>query len=158
MGRLASRRDVLLPSLLSAVVQYVAWGVSFGFLVILAKQLGADSVTLSKWFTTLNLICYTGGNLAATTAVRRFGAERMAYFSFLTMFIGTLTAALTPSLGVLMAVQICLGFAVGTAYPVLMGMSIVHVDEQERVYRDGSASGGLRHRHVRRPVAQRHPG
>ena len=56
----------------------------------------------------------------------------MAYFSFLVMFIGTLTAALTPSLGVLMAVQICLGFAVGTAYPVLMGMSIVHVDEQER--------------------------
>ena len=131
LGRLASRRDVLLPSLLSAVAQYIAWGVSFGFLVILAKQLGADSMTLSL-FTTLNLICYTGGNLAATTAVRRFGAQRMAYFSFLVMFIGTLTAALTPSLAVLMVVQVFLGFAVGTAYPVLMGMSIVHVDEQER--------------------------
>ncbi len=131
LGRLASRRDVLLPSLLSAVSQYVAWGVSFGFLTILAKQLGAGSVTLSL-FTTVNLICYTTGNLAATTAVRRFGAQRMAYFSFIGMFGGTLLAALAPSLGVLMAAQICLGIAVGTAYPVLMGMSIVHVDEQER--------------------------
>lgn len=131
LGRLASRRDVLLPSLLSAVAQYVAWGVSFGFLPILAKQLGADAVTLSL-FTTLNLICYTGGNLAATTAVRRFGAQRMAYLSFLAVFLGTMGAAFAPSLVALMATQICLGIAVGTAYPVLMGMSIVHVGEQER--------------------------
>jgi MFS family permease len=131
LGRLASRRDVLLPSLLSAVAQYVAWGVSFGFLPILAKQLGADAVTLSL-FTTLNLICYTGGNLAATTAVKRFGAQRMAYLSFGAVFIGTLGAAFAPSLPTLLAAQICLGFAVGTAYPVLMGMSIVHVGEQER--------------------------
>jgi MFS family permease len=131
LGRLASRRDVLLPSLLSAVAQYIAWGVSFGFLVILAKQLGADSITLGL-FSTVNLICYTAGNLAATTAVRRFGAQRMAYFSFMGIFIGTIITALTPSLGLLMGAQICLGFAVGTAYPVLMGMSIVHVDEHER--------------------------
>jgi MFS family permease len=136
LKRLASRRDVLLPSLLSAVAQYVAWGVSFGFLPILAKQLGADSVTLSL-FTTLNLICYTGGNLAATTAVKRFGAQRMAYLSFGAVFIGTLGAALAPSLPTLMAAQVCLGLAVGTAYPVLMGMSIVHVNEQER----GAAMG-----------------
>jgi MFS family permease len=136
LKRLAARRDVLLPSLLSAVAQYVAWGVSFGFLPILAKQLGADSVTLSL-FTTLNLICYTGGNLAATTAVKHFGAQRMAYLSFLLIFFGTLGAAVAPSLATLMAAQVCLGLAVGTAYPVLMGMSIVHVGEQER----GAAMG-----------------
>ena len=131
LGRLAARRDVMLPSLLSAVAQYIAWGVSFGFLPILAKQLGADAITLGL-FTTANLICYTGGNLAATTAVKQFGAQRMAYFSFLAASIGTAATALAPSLGILMAAQICLGFAVGTAYPVMMGLSIVHVNEQER--------------------------
>lgn len=131
LRRLVARRDVMLPSLLSAVAQYISWGVSFGFLPLLAKQLGANAVILGL-FTTLNLICYTTGNLAATTAVRWFGAQRMAYFSFIAAFIGVITAALAPSLGVLMAAQICLGLAIGTAYPVLMGLSIVHVGEQER--------------------------
>jgi len=131
LGRLTSRRDVLLPSLLSSVSQYVVWGVSFGFLPILAKQLGATAVTLSL-FTTVNLLCYIGGNLTATAAVKRFGASRMAYFSFALMAIGTLGVALAPSLAALMAAQICLGIATGVGYPVLMGMSIVHVTEQER--------------------------
>jgi MFS family permease len=127
---------VLLPSLLSAIGQYIAWGVSFGFLPILAKQIGADSITLGL-FSTVNLICYTIGNLAATTAVKQFGAQRMAYAAFAAMFIGTAGAALSPSVGVLMAAQVCLGLAVGTGYPVFMGMSIVHVSEQER----GAAMG-----------------
>ncbi len=129
--RLAGRRDVLLPSLLSAVAQYVVWGVSFGFLPILAKQLGANAVILSL-FTTVNLLCYIGGNLTATAAVKRFGAPRMAYFSFALMAIGTAGAALAPSLPALMAAQICLGIATGVGYPVLMGMSIVYVSEHER--------------------------
>lgn len=129
--RLAGRRDVLLPSLLSAVAQYVVWGVSFGFLPILAKQLGANAVVLSL-FTTVNLLCYIGGNLTATAAVKRFGAPRMAYFSFALMAIGTAGAALAPSLPALMAAQICLGIATGVGYPVLMGMSIVYVTEHER--------------------------
>ncbi len=136
LGRLASRRDVLLPSLLSAIGQYIAWGVSFGFLPILAKQLGADSIAIGL-FSTVNLICYTIGNLAATAAVRRFGAQRMAYAAFGAMFIGTAGAALSPSIAALMAAQVCLGLAVGTGYPVLMGMSIVHVSEPER----GAAMG-----------------
>jgi len=131
LARLAGRRDVLLPSLLSAVAQYVVWGVSFGFLPILAKQLGANAVILSL-FTTVNLLCYIGGNLTATAAVKRFGAPRMAYFSFTLMALGTVGAALAPSLPALMAAQICLGIATGVGYPVLMGMSIVYVAEHER--------------------------
>jgi MFS family permease len=131
LGRLVTRRDVLLPSLLSAVAQYVAWGVSFGFLPILAKELGATSVILSL-FTTVNLICYTAGNLTATAAVKRFGAQRMAVFSFVAIFIGTIGAALAPSLEALLAAQVLLGLSIGAAYPVLMGLSIVHVGERER--------------------------
>jgi len=131
LGRLVTRRDVLLPSLLSAVAQYVAWGVSFGFLPILAKELGATSVILSL-FTTVSLICYTAGNLTATAAVKRFGAQRMAVFSFVVIFIGTVGAALAPSLEMLLAAQVLLGLSIGAAYPVLMGLSIVHVSERER--------------------------
>lgn len=131
LTRLATRRDVLLPSLLSAVSQYVVWGVSFGFLPILAKQLGAGPVMLSL-FTTVNLLCYIGGNLTATTAVKHFGAARMAYLSFGLMAIGTAAAAAAPSLPALMAAQVCLGIAAGIGYPVLMGMSIVRVAEHER--------------------------
>ena len=129
--RLATRRDVLLPSLLSGISQYTAWGISFGFLPILAKQLGADSITLGL-FSAINLVCYTIGNLTATTAAKRLGSQRMAYAAFATACIGAIAAALAPSVALLVAAQMVLGFAVGTAYPVLMGMSIVHVNEQER--------------------------
>ncbi|MBU0705324.1 MAG: MFS transporter, partial [Chloroflexi bacterium] len=47
ISHLITRRDVLLPSLLAAVSQYANWAITFGFLPILAEQLGATDVTLS---------------------------------------------------------------------------------------------------------------
>ncbi|MEW5718340.1 MAG: MFS transporter, partial [Chloroflexota bacterium] len=47
MGNLLLRRDVLLPTLLSVLMQYVLWSTSFGFFSVLAKQFGATSVLQS---------------------------------------------------------------------------------------------------------------
>ena len=81
IGRLVTRRDVLLPSLLSAVAQYANWASTFGFLPILAKNLQASDVTVST-LVSLNIFLGLLGNLAATTLVRRMGARRLSYAAF----------------------------------------------------------------------------
>ncbi len=130
-GRLITRRDVLLPSLLSAVSQYVTWATTFGFLPILAKQLGATNVTQSI-LVTMNIAVVTLGNLMATTLIRYMGAQRLVYLSFWLIAIGTGGAALAPSLPIVFLAQFCIGLSQGIGYPVLMGMSIQNVADAER--------------------------
>ena len=131
IGQLIVRRDVLFPSLLSAVSQYANWGVTFGFLSILAKQLGASDI-IQSILVAMNLGLVTIGNLAATAIVRRIGAKRLVYTSFLLMSLGIGGAALAFSLPMVFLVQFCMGLSQGIGYPVLMGMSIEHVAEAER--------------------------
>jgi MFS family permease len=131
IGHLITRRDVLLPALLSAVCQFANWATVFSFLPIAAKQIGASDVTLSMLVTS-NLLVNILGNLTATGLVRRFGARPLALASFVLLSIGIGGAALAPSVLVLAAFQLCIGFAMGISYPVLMGMSIRYVVDEER--------------------------
>jgi DHA1 family multidrug resistance protein-like MFS transporter len=131
VGYLVTRRDVLLPSLLSAINQYANWATTFGFLPILAKQLGATDVTQSM-LVSMNIGVYTLGNLMAATIVSRIGARRLVYLSFVLLFVGIGGAALAPSLPLLFVAQFWIGLALGIGYPVLMGMSIQYVAEAER--------------------------
>jgi MFS family permease len=131
LGKLITRRDVLAPSLLSAVGQYVNWAITFGFLPILAKQLGASDI-LQSLMTSLSVIAVVVGNLATTTVVKKIGPQRLSYLSFILLFTGAMLAALAQSLWVVFIVQLCIGLGQGVGYPVLMGMSIRHVTDHER--------------------------
>jgi MFS family permease len=131
IGALITRRDVLLPSLLAAVSQYANWASTFGFLPILARQLGATDVTQSALVSS-NLVVVALGNLAATAIVNRIGARWLVYVSFALTSAGLVGAALAPSLALLFVAQVCIGLSQGIGYPVLMGMSIQYVAEAER--------------------------
>jgi MFS family permease len=131
IGRLITRRDVLLPSLLSAVAQYVNWTSTFGFLPILAKNLNASDVVVST-LVSLNVFLGLMGNLTATTLVRRMGARRLSYLSFVLLSAGLGGSAIARSLPLLIASQAAIGLGTGIAYPVLMGLSIRNVVETER--------------------------
>jgi MFS family permease len=131
VARLISRRDVLLPALLSAVAQYANWASTFGFLPILAKGLGASAITVSS-IVTVNIFLGLIGNLTATTLVRRMGARRLSYLSFLLLTLGVGSSAIARSMTVLIVAQAAIGLAMGVGYPVLMGLSIRNVVETER--------------------------
>jgi len=131
LATLISRRDVLLPALLSAVAQYANWATTFGFIPNLAERLGANDVTQSLLMS-LNIGFLTVGNLMATAIVNRLGARRMVYLAFVVVAVGVGGAALATSLPMLFAAQFCIGISMGVGSPVLMGMSIRHVDESER--------------------------
>lgn len=131
IGRLTTRRDVLLPSLLSAISHYATWAVPFGFLPILAEELGATDVTLSALLS-MHIGLVTVMTLVTAGIVTRVGARRMVLFSFALMSGGISLAALAPSLAMLFVAQFCLGGAQGLSYPVMMGMSIQDVADDER--------------------------
>ncbi|MHB1295750.1 MAG: MFS transporter [Anaerolineae bacterium] len=131
IGRLVSRRDVLLPSLLSLVAQYAIWTTTFGFVPILAKHYGADDVALSL-LVSLNIAVATLGNLAATAIVGRVGPRRLVVTTFCCLFLAVMGAALAPSLAGLYVATVFMAIAQGIGGPVLMGMSIQRVDDGSR--------------------------
>jgi len=131
IGSLITRPDVLFPSLLAALSQYANWAVTFSFMPILARQLGATGIMQSAL-----LSMHTGvvilGSLLATVLVNRVGARRLVYLGFALLSAGIGGEALAPSLSLLFVSQFCIGLAQGVSYPVLMGMSIQHVVDAER--------------------------
>jgi MFS family permease len=131
VSRVVTRRDVLLPGLLSAIAQFTNWATTFGFLPILAQGLGASDVTISL-LVSLNLVFLTLGNLAATAGAGRIGGRRLVYGSFVILSAGVTGTALAHSLGMLAVSQAMIGMGTGIGYPVLMGMSIEYVEDAER--------------------------
>jgi MFS family permease len=131
IGVLATRSDVLLPSLLAALSQYANWTTTFGFMPILAKQMGATDVTQSMLMS-MHIGVVVLGNFLTTVIVRRVGAGRLVYLGFVLLSAGIGGAALALSLPLLFVAQFCIGLAQGISYPVLMGMSIQYVADAER--------------------------
>lgn len=131
IGRLVSRRDVLVPSLLAAVSQYANWAITFSFMPILAERLGATGVTLSLLLS-MHIGVVTVMALVTATIASRFGARRLVFFAFLLMSGGIGLAALASSLPWIFAAQVCLGLSQGLGYPVLMGLSVRDVEDAER--------------------------
>lgn len=131
VSRLIARRDVLLPSLLAAVSQYANWATTFGFVPILAQQLGGTGLTQSALLS-MNLGVFTLGNLLASTIANRTGARRLVRLSYVLLAVGIGGMAVASSLPVLFTAQVCMGLSQGVSYPVLMGMSIRFVPDSDR--------------------------
>lgn len=131
LGRLITRKDVLLPSLLSTVAQYGNWMATFTYIPLLAAGLGASDVTVSLMLS-FNLLVYTASNLGASALSDRVGARTLVYISFVLMAAGLAGAALSSTMVALWAAQMAIGISQGFAYPVLMGLSIRYVDDAQR--------------------------
>lgn len=137
IGVLVVRRDVLLPSILSAVNQYAIWGTTFTFIPILADQLGATNVAKSL-LASLNLGVGLVGNLLVATMTRRNGPrqlmspQQLVQICLIVVCLGVGVAALAQDIGALFMAQFLIGLANGAIYPMLMGLSIQHVHDAER--------------------------
>lgn len=131
LGELFTRPAVLLPALLSAALHYADWTATFSFTPLLARQFGANNLTISM-LTTLNLVLVLVGNLLSAAAARHWGARRLVAVCFGFLTLGLAGAALSTSLPMVFAAQFCIGFAFGVGYPVLMGLSIQKVDHAEQ--------------------------
>ncbi len=131
IGRLVTRRDVLLPSALNAVMQYVVYSTTFGFLPILAQQYGASNVQQSL-LVSFQIGTVILGNLFNSAVAKRVGNRPLLLLSLVAMSVGPALLWAGGSLPFVFAAQFCIGAAYGIGYPVYMGMSIQNVDDSER--------------------------
>jgi MFS family permease len=129
--QIISRREVLAPSLLSAIAQHSDWGITFSFLPILGKQLGGSDLSLS-FLLTLYLLMFVLGNLAAATLTSRFGLLPVVAASFIVLSSGVGILFIIKTLPWVFITQAFVGLAQGVCHPVLMGMSIQYTKEEER--------------------------
>jgi len=130
-GRLIIRRDVLTPALVSAVFHFLGMASTFGFIPILAKNLGAGNIAQS-FLVSMSIGVFAIGNLAASWSAKRTNSKNIVIISLVIIVIGILFGALASSLWLVFVAQFLTGFAGGFSYPVLMGMSIENVDEDQR--------------------------
>lgn len=128
---LVTRRDVMLPSLLNLLLLYLIWGSTFGFTPLLAERLGASDQMLSN-LTSLNIGLVLLGNLFARAAAQKMAARPLVLLSFILICASYGIAALASAVWMVFATLVLAGFASGVGLPVLMGLSIRHVDDAER--------------------------
>ena len=131
IASLFSRPDIMLPSIISLVVQFGTWAVTFGFLPILAEELGASDVALSLLIS-LNLAILTAGNLLNTLFAKKIRHVPVVATSIVFSAICISITALTGTLWLLFAASAGMGLANGFNYPTLMGLSISRVDSAHR--------------------------
>ena len=129
--KIVSRKDVLIPSLLAAVIQYATWATTFGFVPVLAKEYGANDITISLLMS-LNIAVISAGNLLVTSISRRIPSKRLIQSGFLILATGILLFSIIRTLKFLFVGQLLIGLAMGITFPVLMGKSIEFVDETSR--------------------------
>ena len=125
------RRDVLLPAVLGGIVLYANWAISFGFMAVLVKQLGGDSVAQGAVVTGI-LVTTVLGNLIASSLASRVDSKYLVFASFALISFGIAWAALSQDLLMLFIAPVFLGIGGGIASPVLMGLSIENVADTGR--------------------------
>jgi len=125
------RRDVLVPSFTNALCQFGVWALTFGFMPLLARRMGASAVATSL-IITLNIAANTAANLFATLIAHRGGRRLLLYGSFAAFAGGALLPALGQSVPVLFISTVIMGLANGLFFPILLGLSIQRVDAAHR--------------------------
>jgi MFS family permease len=130
------RRDFLLPTLMSMVVMFGSWAVTFGFLPIRAADLGAGDV-LKSLLIAANIGAVTAGNLANTVVSTRVRNTTIVFVALVGLCGGMVLAALAPGVGLLFVATLIMGLSNGFNYPTLMGTSIQGIGSSQRTVATG---------------------
>ena len=131
IGRLIIRGEVMLPSLLGTVNQFITLGISYGFAAVLAKEMDATNEWLSL-ILTVNLGANMVASLITSQISKKTNSRTMVYASYFLLCGGVGLAAFAPNLILLAVAQIISGFGTGIGYPILMGKSIEYVAGDEK--------------------------
>jgi DHA1 family multidrug resistance protein-like MFS transporter len=131
IASLFARRDVLLPAVISTIVHYADWSITFSFLPIFAQQLGASDVIKSV-IISLYLASIIAGNFVNTLMLKRVRHTALLTAGSFIYFCGIMVIALPGTLSMIFVGTALMGFAFGIVYPILIGMSIQKVDRAQR--------------------------
>ncbi|MFE5320682.1 MFS transporter [Paenibacillus sp. NPDC056579] len=128
----ARDRKLLTVSFLSILFQVLTFATVFGFTPVFAQSLGATKLDMGllTFFSTFPtaLASWFGGRHLA----QKLGERNTIIVGFVISGVFTVAIPFTPSLWVLMLTQALAGFGRGFTSPVLMSLSIKHMDTGKR--------------------------
>ena len=122
---------VITTALISALNQYVIWATTFGFVPLYADGLGASKSALGI-IGVIALLPYTLASLVNHRVASRLGENRALFVGILVMSAMAFVVPLINSLPLLAITQGISGVGRGMTYPLLMGLSIRQIPEQDR--------------------------
>lgn len=127
-----SDHRLLFVAFLAILSQFITFATLFGFTPVIAKNIGATGLQLSA-LTILGVApAIFISPIAGTTLVEKWGATKTVFIGFAISTIITLLLPITKELMYIYVIQIFSGVGRSLVFPVLMGLSIKHVANEER--------------------------
>ncbi len=130
-GRVMSVRQLLVISGLAAINQYLTFALGLGFVPILADRLGASSTDLGI-LTTIGFSSFAIAAIIAAGLAARTGERNLVVAGSVIAAVAALALPLVQTVFQIYAVQAIGGLGKGVVFPVLMGLAIKSVPEDER--------------------------
>ncbi len=125
-------KNLIAVSSMAVIVQFITFATIFGFIPVIARNLGASEGQLGMLSTLANLPTILAAVLAGTVFTDRFGEVKSIIGGFIVLALTTIAAPYINTLTVLFLSQIIAGFSRGLVYPLLMSLSIKKIANSQR--------------------------
>jgi MFS family permease len=124
--------QLLVVSLLAALIQYVVFVTVYGFTPTYAAAIGASKAQLGMLTLVSSIPSALAALLGGTWLARHLGERRVVVGGFCLAGVTTLAIPFIESVAVLSVTQAIGGIGRGAIFPVLMGMSIRTIPTEKR--------------------------
>ncbi len=128
----AKNKQLQVVSILGILSQFLTFATAFGFVPLLAKNLGADSLQLSLLTVLAIIPAIFISRLASTYFPSKIGKKLTINIGFAISALLCIVMPWIHSLLVLYIVQFISGIGRSMVFPLLMGLGIEHIDPDRR--------------------------
>ena len=135
--KVARNRSLLTVSFLAIILMLITYATTFGFVPLVARQLGASDFHLGLLTTITIIPGILSSFLCGTFFTYKYGEKRSIIIGFLMISFSCILITYITQLSLLYLSQIINGFGQGIVFPLLMGLSIKNVEAKKR----GTAMG-----------------
>ena len=135
--KVAGNYSLLTVSFLAIIFQLIVFATTFGFIPVVAKNLGASSFHLGLITTVTTLPAIFSSSLSGYYFTPRYGERNTIVGGFVIIALSCIVVPFISNLSILYFSQIINGFGQGIVFPILMGLSIKNVIHNKR----GTAMG-----------------
>jgi len=128
----ASRKPLLIVSIITALSQFAIFSTTFGFLTVYADHIGASKSYLGLLMFVINIAQTLSMLMAGTIVTPRIGYKATIGLAYISVALTTVTTTFIKDLWTLLIVQSFGALLRGLAYPILMGLAIQDVPKEEK--------------------------
>ena len=129
---IASRRRLLVVSIVAALSQFAVFSTVYGFLTVYATQIGATKSNLGLLMFIISSCQTVSMLLTGTIVAPRIGYMATVVAGYSVVACATIVTPYIRGLPVLFLIQGLGGLGRGLAYPILMGLAIQGTPQQEK--------------------------